>query len=222
MNKLLAILLLSSLLSACASGPGRPIDSNDGFIDDFSRLEQFQGKENVLYWLNPQLQQKQYRHIILNPVINLVDNAKHPALVNDSAQYITEQLWREFKQQGLLSNSHADDTITLSMAITHIGLVQKGFSAWDILPARLLIDATKNATGLADAELVVIIEIRVTDSESKQAVAEVVMNLRGDKTHSSSSTVTLETLKPELDLWIKEIANNFEQPLLRHQAAAKP
>ncbi len=134
--------------------------------------------------------------------------------LEQARDYLHQTLLRELKDGRLkLVDTPSMDSLALRSAITGGNVSTEGIKAYVVIPVALVIAAASTAAGTRDRDTEIFIELEALDARTSEPVLRVVRKGRGLTLANSSTQLTLDDLKPVLDVWARD-ARDF-QPGLR-------
>jgi hypothetical protein len=101
------------------------------------------------------------------------------------------------------------DSLVLRSAITGVTVSTEGLKAYEVIPVALVLAAATTAAGTRDRDSTIFIELEGLDARTSEPVLRVVRKGHGLALENSSTQLTLEDLKPVLDVWARD-ARDFQ------------
>lgn len=212
-------LLAGLLLSGCASQTTQPTQFS-GYLADYSQLQPATSATGapVLRWISPQFRSESYTSVYVEqpsfyPEPMPSDQVSAQTL-EQARDYLHQALLRELKDGRLkLVDTPSMDSLVLRSAITGVNVSTEGIKAYEVIPVALVIAAASTAAGTRDRDTEIFIELEALDASTSEPVLRVVRKGHGLTLANSSTQLTLDDLKPVLDVWARD-ARDF-QPGLR-------
>lgn len=128
--------------------------------------------------------------------------------LEQARDYLHQTLLRELKDGRLkLVDTPSMDSLALRSAITGVNVSTEGIKAYEVIAA------ASTTAGTRDRDTEIFIELEALDARTSEPVLRVVRKGRGLTLANSSTQLTLDNLKPVLDVWARD-ARDF-QPGLR-------
>ncbi|QTN48076.1 DUF3313 domain-containing protein [Ectopseudomonas mendocina] len=212
-------LLAGLLLSGCASQTTQPTQFS-GYLADYSQLQPATSATGapVLRWISPQFRSERYTSVYVEqPSFYPEPMPSHQVsaqTLEQARDYLHQALLRELKDGRLkLVDTPSMDSLVLRSAITGVNVSTKGIKAYEVIPVALVIAAASTAAGTRDRDTEIFIELEALDARTSEPVLRVVRKGHGLTLANSSTQLTLDDLKPVLDVWARD-ARDF-QPGLR-------
>ncbi|HBZ93582.1 MAG TPA: DUF3313 domain-containing protein [Pseudomonas sp.] len=212
-------LLAGLLLTGCASQTTQPTQFS-GYLADYSQLQPATSATGapVLRWISPQFSSERYTSVYVEkpsfyPAPAPSDQVSAQTL-EQVRDYLHQALLRELTNARLrLVDTPSMDSLVLRSAITGVNVSTEGIKAYEVIPVALVIAAASTAAGTRDRDTEIFIELEALDARTSEPVLRVVRKGHGLALENSSSQLTLDDLKPVLDVWARD-ARDF-QPDLR-------
>lgn len=210
-TKLLSTALLSLSLISCA-GFSRPVPpSSSGFLDgDYSQLQPVQtNNDNVsLYrYIDPSFVRSNYHGVIINPVTiyNPTTNQNDSTLIrikNSLNSYILNIASKQLN----VTNKPGSGIAVVDIAITGADVVGDGFKPRNLIPVSAVIKAATMVTGTDNKQAVILIEAKLTDSQTKQILGQSVTKISSDKFRDVDATS--EQFQNNVNTWVMQAVSS--------------
>jgi hypothetical protein len=195
--KYLNIVLLSLLLTACASSRVTTERNYSGFLDDYSVLEEVEVDTGGvgLIWLAPDLADKGYTKAILEPTVIYPepkrDSDEAKAFIVEITRYMDAAIQSAVGQSVIITDNPGPNTVRVRFALT-------GVLVW--------VGAT-TAAGSRTQVVEVFFEAEMSDSLTGEILGRSVRKGIGDSLENRSETLTVDKVYPQLDLWAEDATN---------------
>lgn len=213
-NPLCLALLAGLLLSGCASQTTKPTQFS-GYLADYSQLQPATSATGapVLRWISPQFKSERYSTVYVEkptfyPTPAPSDQVSTQTLEN-VRDYLHQALIRELQGRMTVVNEPTMDSLVLRSAITGVTVSTEGLKAYEVIPVALVLAAATTAAGTRDRDSAIFIELEALDARTSEPVLRVVRKGHGLTLENSSTQLTLEDLKPVLDVWARD-ARDFQ------------
>ncbi|MEN0105225.1 MAG: DUF3313 domain-containing protein [Pseudomonas sp.] len=215
-RQLLASFAVSTglLLVGCSSSTTQP-DQYSGFLPDYSILKPATSASGapVMRWVQPGLDLNRFSSVMVEkpqfyPKPKPSEQVSQKAL-NDIADYLQKGMERELAGRLRVVQQPDADTLVLRSAITAVNTSKKDLQFYEVIPIALVVAAATSAAGTRDEDTNIYVEIQALDGETSKPVAEVVRKGTGLRLENDTTQLTLDDLKPVLDVWAKD-ARNFK------------
>ena len=210
--------LAGLLLTGCASQTTQPTQFS-GFLADYSQLQPATSATGapVLRWISPQFSSERYTSVYVEkpsfypePVPSDQVSAQ---TLEQVRSYLHQALLRELKNGCLtLVDTPSMDSLVLRSAITGVNVSTEGIKAYEVIPVALVIAAASTAAGTRDRDSEIFIELEALDARTSEPVLRVVRKGHGLTLENSSTQLTLDDLRPVLDVWARD-ARDFNPGL---------
>lgn len=210
--------LAGLLLTGCASQTTQPTQFS-GFLADYSQLQPATSATGapVLRWISPQFSSERYTSVYVEkpsfypePVPSDQVSAQ---TLEQVRSYLHQALLRELKNGRLtLVDTPSMDSLVLRSAITGVNVSTEGIKAYEVIPVALVIAAASTAAGTRDRDSEIFIELEALDARTSEPVLRVVRKGHGLTLENSSTQLTLDDLRPVLDVWARD-ARDFNPGL---------
>lgn len=209
-------LTLCLLLGACASKVAQK-EQFSGFLRDYSQLQEVKLADGskTLRWVAPGVKDQGYTNIVIEPV------AVYPApkdagqvdakTVQAAAAYLDHQLRNQLAGVMHVTTVAGPHTLHLRAAITGVETRAEDFHAYEVIPIALIVAGVSSAAGTRDRNVDTYLEVEVSDASSGEIVGLAVKKAISPTTVENKDTaVTLNDVKPSLDLWAKDAASTLK------------
>lgn len=189
-------IVLAFGIAACATSAPEPTTKTPGFLPDYSVLQKLPSKDDGTQgyvYKNPNSKRSDYHGVIVDPVV-IYQPAGESGVKVTSAQI--EQTRQKIESNLKELVSHKLPIVTkpgpgvarLNVAITGAVLEGDGFSPRYLIPVSAVIKMASMATGLDNKKPVLVVETKVTDSQTGEVLRASVATISGDKFRMEAST----------------------------------
>ncbi len=216
-NRSLMVLLLSLLIAGCA-GKADLRQNNAGFLHDYSKLEQDPEDKGRWIWVNPEIDFRQYRSFMIDPVVMQLSteaaraHQPNPEVVEQITVYFAEAMQRELQPEYPVVDTPGAGVGRISLAITGIVPTRKQLQAWQLLPVALVATAASEATGVRSRQLLMSAEGEINDSVSGVVLSQFVgMRAGSDLKAVENFEITPEQAKAALDYWASSLRQRLDE-----------
>lgn len=208
-TKLICTTLLSLSLISCAAfaSSKSSVPSDSGFLgSDYSQLQPVPtGNDNVsLYrYVDPTFVRSNYRGLIINSVTiyNPTTNQDNSTLVN-IRNSLNSYILNMASKQVNIATKPGPGIAVLDVAITGAEVVGDGFKPRNLIPVSAVIKIATMATGTDKKQAVVLIEAKLTDSQTNQVLGQSVTKINSDKFRDADTTS--QQFQNDANTWIKQ------------------
>lgn len=208
------VLLTGLLLGGCVSQTTTPAQFS-GYLADYSQLQPATSATGapVLRWISSQFNNARYRTVYVEkpsfypqPAPSDQVNAQTLENVRD---YLHQALIRELQGRMTVVSEPTRDSLVLRSAITGVTVSTEGLKAYEVIPVALVLAAATTAAGTRDRDSAIFIEMEALDGRTSAPMLRVVRKGHGLTLENSSTQLTLDDLKPVLDVWARD-ARDFQ------------
>jgi hypothetical protein len=183
------------------------------------KLEQVELSDGrkAMRWISPALTKANYDAVMVDRVIyypapNPGPQVSSSALEN-IADYLTESLRKYLGTSVKVVDKAGPRVLRMQPAITAVVVDKEGLSVKDVVPVHLLFSAAKAATGNMAEDVTAMVEVRVTDSMTRDYRAAVKMNVEGEQLKGEKDQLTVGDFKKALDKRAEVGANAIREAL---------
>ena len=127
-------------------------------------------------------------------------------------EYANYALRREIGKKIQVVDQPGPDTVRMKVALTAVGKSAEGLKPYQYVPVALVLTGARAAAGGHPEQATVFLEAEMTDSVNGDRLAIAVRSGTGErvaKVRDSGSPVTLDSVKPLLDMWAEAYADFF-------------
>lgn len=162
-----------------------------------------------LAWVSPELQKGQYHSIIIDPVgfypkLPLYSKVSKGRMLEVS-QYLAKRVKQEIGRDLKIVTQPGPGVLRWDAAITGAKPAADATSHTRNLPvAGIFIDASPQAASEGDPGMVVYLESRLIDSQSRKLVAKSVRAGVGTSLSDPNMRITMNEMQPVLDDWVRD------------------
>lgn len=200
---------LGFLMSGCANKS--MTSQQSGFLDDYSVLKSSPYEDKALLYVAPDADIASYDSIMVEPVQIIANNEQIKAnsgLVKEMSDYMTQKVRNRLDKNPnfKLVTKPEGKTIKIEFAITAATVSHDDRKTYQYIPVALVISGAARATGISQKNVRVMMELRVTDANTGKSLAKVIDAQAGEKVTIEEKDLTLEHLKPLLDIWAQRLS----------------
>ena len=215
------VALVITCLTFVASGAVADDMPSSGFLPASmeSKLQQVELSDGrkAMRWISPEFTKANYDAIMVDRVIyypapNPGPQVSSSALEN-IADYLTEALRKHLGASVKVVDNAGPRVLRMQPAITAVLVDKEGLSVKDVVPVHLLFSAVKAATGNMAEEVTAMVEVRITDSMTRDDRAAVKMHVEGEKLKGEKDQLTVDDFKKALDKRAEVGANAVREAL---------
>ncbi len=204
-KKLVTIVTIGVLVSACSSTTEPETTVNAGFLTDYSLLKSVDKDDNSItrQYKSTTLDLSKYDSVIIEPIYFHPTQPKNSQIstevANEITTYINENITTSFKSAFTLTNEISPTTARLRVAITGLTIDDKKMSAYQYIPVAFLVTAVSG--GLSDMSVKLQAELELTDSTSGKIIHAVSKIEAGEVLDNDKTQLTFAHLEPLLQRW---------------------
>ncbi|MGA2654943.1 MAG: DUF3313 domain-containing protein [Gammaproteobacteria bacterium] len=190
------ILILVILIAGCANKPSKPDfeEESSGFLVHYDLLEPVPGAAgmDIYAYKDDEVDADDYHAAIVEPVF-IYEGATH----NDTAiheqietarQGINTGLRKAVAQHYQLTQKPGPGVFRMQIAITGADLEDEGLKPWNIIPVSAAITVATHATGFEKKKPVLMVEMKITDSQTNEVIKEIVTISSGEYFRNEANT----------------------------------
>jgi hypothetical protein len=225
MNKItfagmLAVLVCAALASGCASKTVQK-DEYSGYLGNgYSQLKEAKDPKGdlVLRYISPDLNPGKYSALMLDPLVY------HPVpkpteqvsaeTLREIGQYLNRTLRSKFAEKVRVVDQPGPGVARLSIAFTAVRGQDESLSAYQYIPVAFVITMGARAVEGQAQQAKLLCESLVVDSVSGERLAMQVRSGTGESLKNVAGkgrVLTLEAVKPLIDLWIDATAEGLNR-----------
>lgn len=185
---------LMILITSCATTPD-PTQKAPGFLPNYSLLKLVYHKDGtqIYAYKNPIAKRNDYHAAILEPVIlyqSATESGVSQAQIEHARAGIDAGITPIIGRKIQLTNTPGPGVLRIQIAITGAILHGDGFRFHDLVPISAAIKLASMATGLDNKQPILIVELKMLDSQNGTLLKEVASTISGDKFRQLSHTST--------------------------------
>jgi hypothetical protein len=219
------VVIGTSLLLAGYGSAGAEEQQYSGFLSDYSGLEKTKDPlgQPLLRMVSPRFTPANYHALIIEPVQLYPEpqptERVSQATLDEIAQYINSELKSQLAELVQITDTAGPGVARLRIAITAVGEKTEGLKPYQFIPVALILTTASRAVSGTPDQATLNIESEVTDSVNGGRLMVGVRQGTGERLEKAVEgvkVVTLDTLKPLIDDWIKgvtEEAGKYMKPL---------
>ena len=113
--------------------------------------------------------------------------------------YLTEKVSDKIGAVFNLASEPGPEVLRMQAAITGVEITTEGMKAYEVVPVAAIFGGLKALTGTRDREVLVFLEVKLSDSETGEMVGAALRRIEGEKLEGTKDQLKLEHLKKNLD-----------------------
>ena len=195
----LTIVLAGSLV-ACSSGPKLMTEKipESGFLPNYKVMQPVEKTpKDIRAWryLKPGLSASSYTAVIIEPVyLNQSEYTKEitPEVITQTKKILEEAMRQAVSRRGDIKivNQPGPGVVRVAVSITGAEISADGLKPWNFTPIGLATNAAAYAAGVNSRTPALVVENRITDSQSREFIAGRMVAVQGEPFRLGSSSVS--------------------------------
>ena len=176
---------LSFFISSCAT-PIDPSQRPPAFLADYSLLKPVSSPEGTQIYMykNPNIKTSDYHSAIVDPV-SLYQTATESGITSAQIEKARKGIEDGIKQivakKLPITSTPGAGVVRVQLAITGATLEKDSLKPWNLIPISAAVTLASKATGLDNKKPIMVVEIKIVDSQSGRLLKEVVTTISGEK-----------------------------------------
>ena len=198
-KRILLIFLIPFSIIFCGGNRLIKSEKNQPFIsEDFPKLTKIESpKDTIIYrYMNPNLQEYTFSSVLLDPISinqNQIDPKITPT-IDKITVMVEESIKSKLAQKSIkASDDKSESTARVSVFISEAKIKPDGIKPWNLLPLSALITATVYIAGYNSKTIDLLIECKITNSETNELLSKDVIILSSDKFRNKNKTLEIFT-----------------------------
>ncbi len=194
MKKIIFIISLISVLFLSACHSYSPTEEAPGFLPDYTILKKVPDSPEgtqIYTYKNPNVNRSDYHAVLITPVM-IYQKANRKGVTDEQIEQVKTELNAGIQQmvskQIGLTNTAGPGVARLEVAITGAMVEKQNPKLRNLIPVSAAIFLASKATDLDKKQPVLIVELKFTDSVSKQLLRETVTVIKGENFRMQSSS----------------------------------
>ncbi len=208
-------------LAACASKTA-DVSQYSGFLGDYSKLEKTKAEDGmpVMRWASPELKNRTYTHLIIDPVViypkPVATEQVDVATAVQAVAYLDKEVRKKVQDDITLVDVPQANTVRMRAAVTGVKTQAEDFQFYEVIPVSLVISGAMAAAGERDRNVNVYLEVELTDASTGEVLGRAVRKaISANTVKNDKVEVTLDDIKPTLDLWADQAEQFVQRTLLK-------
>ncbi len=209
MKHLFILLAVVFIITGCASKSSKPNYDEDspGFLVNYDLLEPVQGPAgmDIYAYKNDEVNADDYFAAIVEPVFIYGGTTDEDSVtqeqIESAKQGINAGLRKAVAQHYELTDKPDPGVFRMQVAITGADLEKEGLKPWNIIPVSAAIRLSTYATGYDNKRPVLMVEMKITDSETDEIIKEIVTISAGDYFRDTDNTTA--AFEQAADNWVE-------------------
>ena len=196
-------------LSLFAAGCATTVEPNQrppAFLQDYSLLKAVPSPEGtqIYSYKAPNVKSSDYHAAILDPV-SLYQTATESGVTSEQIEKARRGIDNGIRQivskKVEITKKPGSGVLRIQVAITGATLEKDSLKPWNLVPVSAAIRLASVATGLDNKKPILVVELKVVDSQSGKLLKEVVSTIDGDKFRTGDTTDEFEKLATQ---WVQQ------------------
>jgi len=207
---------LCLLICSCSLGKYDQLNrSNIGFIGDYSKFKRINTNDDLksFRYANEDMRAGRYSKVIIEKVDfypeKITSSQINAEVLQQVQVYIDENFSAVIGEVFEIVDSPQEGAFIMTPRITTIQTTTGDIDAKEIIPIGTVIALSKAATGYRHQNIEVYLEVKLTDSVSGKFIGGSVKQGQGREISGANEEVTLDDIKPLLDIWVKDARDAF-------------
>jgi hypothetical protein len=194
-----ALAITIASLAACSSGPKLMTEKipESGFLPNYKVMQPVDNTpKDIRAWryLKPGLFISSYTAVMIEPVyLNQREYTKEitPEVITQTKKILEEAIRQAVLRRGDIKivNQPGPGVLRVAVAITGAEISADGLRPWNFTPISLAANANTYAAGVNSRTPALVMENRITDSQSREFIAGDMVAVRGEPFRLGSSSV---------------------------------
>jgi hypothetical protein len=220
----IALLAGLSILAGCAATQTKELANREqysGYLSNYDDLKEVTGANGNEYlrWITPGITAGTYTSIYMQSVIFYPKLTPQQLADRDTLaqirDYLSEAIKKELDGAGVLATGPGPGVAEVQLAITGVYIGDEGVKALEFLPIGAVIGLGERAMGARDQIVQVVVEGKGTDSQSGKLISTVVYKGVGEDLPNDRTQLTLDDVKPVLDMWAKNMVAQSQKMIFK-------
>ena len=171
----------------------------------YAKLEEVEIRSGVKAkrWVGPKLSFANYKRVLIDDVVLFPEPPTSEQVSQETIDkvvtYLTEKLIDKVGAVLVLSDEPGADVLRMSAAITGVDVKTEGMKAYEVVPVAAIFGGLKAVTGNRDRDVMVFLEVGLSDSVTGEMVGAAVRRIEGEQLKGTKEQLKLEHLKDSLD-----------------------
>lgn len=166
-------------------------------------------------WVSPDLTGMKYKAVMIDAVTFYPAPDPSPqvssSVLEQIAKHLTDALRSKIGAEVTVVDQAGPGVLRVQPAITAVVVKKEGLSPLDVLPVHLVFSAAKAATGNTDETVTAAIEVRITDSMTKDYLGAIALKLDSNtELDNNKDQLTLNDFAYSLDKGADRAATLFD------------
>lgn len=199
-KRILLILLIHFSIVFCGGNRFLKSEKNQPLIsEEFPKLTKIESpKDTIIYrYMNPNLQDYTFSSVLLDPVSinqNQIDPKITPT-IDKITIMVEESIKAKLAQKSIrASDGTSESTARVSVFISAAKIKPDGIKPWNLLPLSALITATIYVAGYNSKTIDLLMECKITNSETNELLSKDVITISSDKFRNKNKTLDVFSL----------------------------
>ena len=194
-----ALAITIASLAACSSGPKLMTEKipESGFLPNYKVMQPVDNTpKDIRAWryLKPGLFVSSYTAVMIEPVyLNQREYTKEitPEVITQTKKILEEAIRQAVLRRGDIKivNQPGPEVLRVAVAITGAEISADGLRPWNFTPISLAANANTYAAGVNSRTPALVMENRITDSQSREFIAGDMVAVQGEPFRLGSSSV---------------------------------
>jgi hypothetical protein len=169
------------------------------YIEDSPVLTKMEGSKDILIYRysNQNIKESHYSSVILDPISinqNQID-PKFTPMIDKITNIVESSLKNKLAQKSISTTEEVSDTTArISIFVSAAKIKPEGIKPWNLLPLSALITASVYVAGYNPKSIDLLMECKITNSESNELLTKDIITLSSDKFRNKNKTLEIFTI----------------------------
>lgn len=204
---LVGILGLLLLPTSSAWAAEENLEDVSGYLgpEVYKKLEEVEIRDGVVArrWIGPKLSFANYKKVLIEEVVLHPKPEPTPQVSEETldkvTDYVTLKLVDKIGAILELTFDPGPDVVRVEAAITGVEITTEGFQTRELVPVAAIFGGIKAITGNRNQDVLVFLEVKITDSVSGEMIGALVRRIEGKQLEGVRDELQLEDLEESLD-----------------------
>jgi hypothetical protein len=201
------LLAMFCITSSGAIAAEEKIENISGYLgpEIYAKLVDVEIKDGrkTKRWVGPKLSFANYKTVLIEDVILYPEPEPGPQVSQETldavTRYSTEKIKEKIGEVLNLASEPGPGVLRVQPAITGVKISTEGMKAYEVMPVAAIFGGLKAMTGNRAQEVILFVEVKLSDSETGEVVGAAVRRLEGKKLKGKKDQLQLEDLAETLD-----------------------
>ena len=169
------------------------------YIEESPVLTKMEGSKDIIIYRysNQNIKEAYFSSVVLDPISINQDqiDPKFTPMIDKITNIVESSLKNKLTQKSIsITESASESTARISIFISAAKIKPEGIKPWNLLPLSALITATVYVAGYNSKSIDLLMECKITNSESNELLSKDVIILSSDKFRNKNKTLDVFSL----------------------------